>query len=107
MLKIENTVAKQRVKTENIKRTVAHTMHFSNGFKNQTGPAGSIGNRPSIWSGYSKTLEIALKPVNSTNRPVQPENRKPERSDQFCKIAETDQQWSFFYSKNLLFSQIC
>ena len=47
------------------------------GFKNRTGlagPTGSTRNQPSIWSGYSKKPEIALKPVNSANWPVQPEN---------------------------------
>ena len=83
------------------------------GFKNRTGPAGptgSTGNRLSIGSGYSKKPEIALKPVNSANWPVQPENRKPERSDWFCKIAESLKQicnGAFFAVKILFFSQIC
>ena len=82
---------------------------FLHGFKNRTGlagPAGSIGNWLSIRSSYSKKSEIALKPVNSENRPVQPDNRKPERSDRFCKNCwklEIDLQWSFFCSKNLIF----
>jgi len=69
------------------------------GFKNQTKLAGStrsIRNQPSIWSGYSKKPKITLKSVNSANRPVQPENRKPERLNRFCNIVETDLQWSFF-----------
>ena len=65
---------------------------LSHCFKNRTGPTCSTGNRPSIRSGYSKKSEIALKPINSENRPIQPENRKPERSDQFCKIAKTLKQ---------------
>ena len=79
----------------------------------KTGPAGptsSIGNRPPIRSGYSKKPEIALKLVNSVNRPVQPENRKLERSDRFCKIAESLKQicnGAFFTVKILFFSQIC
>ena len=83
------------------------------GFKNRTGPAGLTGsteNRPSIRSGDSKKPEIALKPVNNANRPVQLENRKPERSDRFCKIAESLKQicnGAIFAVKILFFSQFC
>ena len=85
---------------------------FLHGFKNRTGLvglAGSIGNWLSIRSGYSKKPEVALKSVNSENRSVQPENRKPERSDRFCKNCwklEIDLQWSFFCSKKLIFFSI-
>ena len=79
----------------------------------KTGPAdptGSTGNRPLIWSGYNKKLEIALKSVNIANRPVQPENRKPERLNWFCKISESLKQiynGAFFAIKIFFFSQIC
>ena len=93
--------------------SIGSTKTFRHGFKNRTGPAGptsSTGNRHSIRSGYSKKPEIVLKPINSENRPVPPENRKPERSDRFCKIAESLKQicnGAFFAVKILFFSQCC
>ena len=70
-------------------------MHDQHGFKNGTGSNGSIGstrNWPSVRSGYDKKPKISLKPINSKNRLVQPENRKPAWSNRLMT------GWGFFTS---------